>query len=388
MFVPQFFPVVGGAERQAELLTATLVSLGVSAEVLTAQLELGWPTFEIRPGNVVVRRIPYFDLNRRCPRARSLGLGQLAMCLNAVRTASSIRRLASRFEVLHAHNAQSPLTAWVVRYAHRLGLRTVVKVVNSGDWFDLKVLRRHRLWGGRSVRWLKESTDCWVAISLAVADDLRSWGVSGERIVHLPNGVAVRAAQPELPDIAGRVLYLGRISTTAPRDVSGLLHAFELAAKDNPHLELALVGGGNRLDSIRVAALASPARERIHVLGEEPPSSWLRWAHCLVQPSFSEGMSNALLEAMASGLACVAYDIPPNREALSGGEAGLLVPVRDHSALAGALHRMASVRGLARDFGRRARERAERVYDIEKIARRAIEIYGSIAETRGPLSLT
>ena len=58
-------------------------------------------------------------------------------------------------------------------------------------------------------------------------------------------------------------------------------------------------------------------------------------------PSRREGLSNALLEAMAARLPCIAYDIPPNREVLADGGTGLLVPVEDRGALATAMIRMA-----------------------------------------------
>jgi glycosyltransferase involved in cell wall biosynthesis len=106
----------------------------------------------------------------------------------------------------------------------------------------------------------------------------------------------------------------------------------------------------------------------------------------MVQPSFFEGMSNALLEGMAAGLACVAYDIPPNRETLGDGAAGILVPVGDHPGLAAVLSDLASIDGLAETWGRRAHERAETTYDIQKIALRTIAVYEQLLNHRTPSS--
>jgi glycosyltransferase involved in cell wall biosynthesis len=297
------------------------------------------------------------------------------MVLAAVKTSRAIRRLASRFDVLHAHNAQVRETAWAVRSARASGLPTLVKVVNTGEWFDLAMLARLSGRGRPWLRWLVEATDRWVAISLAVVANLREFGIPADRIVHLSNGVRLPDAVATIPPVARHFLHLGRLASTAPRDIDGLIRTFELIAQRHPEAELSLVGGGNRLAQVQAAAARSPVGSRLTVHEHQSPSPWLEWAHCMVHPSFFEGMSNALLEGMAAGLACVAYDIPPNREALGDGAAGILVPVGDHRELAAALSDLASVDGLARTWGGRARKRAEDTYDIEKIATRTIALY-------------
>jgi glycosyltransferase involved in cell wall biosynthesis len=113
-------------------------------------------------------------------------------------------------------------------------------------------------------------------------------------------------------------------------------------------------------------------------VGQQSSSDWLAWAHCLVQPSFFEGMSNALLEAMAAGLACVAYDIPPNREALADGTAGELVPVGRIDELGEAMSRLATTSGTAARIGAAAHARAAAWYDVNTIAARVCSAYGSV----------
>jgi glycosyltransferase involved in cell wall biosynthesis len=253
-------------------------------------------------------------------------------------------------------------------------LKTVVKVVNTGEWFDLSLLARLSRRGRPWLRWLTQGTDHWVAISLDVAEHLRKFGIAVDRITHLPNGVEVPATAAAIPAVATRFLYLGRLADTAPRDIDGLLSAFAAVAQKNSNVRLAIVGGGNRLAAVRAAVSAS-GRANVVVPGTREPMAWLNWAHCMVQPSFFEGMSNALLEGMAAGLACVAYDIPPNREAFDDGAAGMLVPAGDRDRLGAALVSLACDEGLARSWGRRARSRAASSYDITPIATRTIKLY-------------
>ena len=86
----------------------------------------------------------------------------------------------------------------------------------------------------------------------------------------------------------------------------------------------------------------------------------------------AEGLSNALLEAMASGLPCVATDLAANREAL--GDAGLLV-ARDAKAIAQGLLELLHDPERARTLGRAARERVEDELELEAMVGRYAKLY-------------
>jgi glycosyltransferase involved in cell wall biosynthesis len=146
-----------------------------------------------------------------------------------------------------------------------------------------------------------------------------------------------------------------------------------------PDVELAIVGAGDLFEETRQLAESCAARDRIHLPGFDQPEKWLSWADCFVLPSRREGMSNALLEAMAAGLPCIANDIPPNREVLDNGNAGVLVPVEDCDALVAAMRDMAENEAKARRIAQAAKERAARCYSIEAVAHRYVALYQSLA---------
>jgi glycosyltransferase involved in cell wall biosynthesis len=372
MFSETFHPRVGGAERQAAKLARELIRQGCRVEMLTPQHEPEWPLREEVEG-VPVNRFRCLNLTKGLPRLRGLGVPNTLFM--DVQTRRAVTRLIGGFDILHAHIA-APLVASAMAAAQAAGRPVICKVASGGDTSDLRMLSRTSLLGPSLAQRLVSRMDRWVAISGEIRSDLEAAGVDSERIVSIPNGVEL----PLTPAPAGRevrrFLYLGRLSRQCPRDFATLMTAFEQLLGDVPECELRLVGGGEREGELRDLLQTLPrAQARTGIVGFSEPGSWLSWADVLVQPSTTEGMSNTLLEAMGFGVACIANDIPPNREVLDDGAAGLLVPVGDRGALASAMARLAASPEERTRLGRLGRERVEQVYALERVAASYLRLY-------------
>ena len=94
-----------------------------------------------------------------------------------------------------------------------------------------------------------------------------------------------------------------------------------------------------------------------------------------VRPSLTEGMSLAILEAMACGLPVVASDIEGNAEIIDNGKTGCLVPPTDSKALAETIEFLLSNPKIASEIGKNARKKTEKFYDWERIAYQTLEVY-------------
>lgn len=106
-------------------------------------------------------------------------------------------------------------------------------------------------------------------------------------------------------------------------------------------------------------------------------------AHCVVLPSYHEGMSNVLLEAAASGRPLITSNIPGCREAVEEGVTGFLCQPRDAEALYQAMRRFLMLPEEQRaDMGRRGRERMRRRFGKEKIVESTISQLGVAAYER------
>ncbi|HJM51190.1 MAG TPA: glycosyltransferase family 4 protein [Alphaproteobacteria bacterium] len=108
-------------------------------------------------------------------------------------------------------------------------------------------------------------------------------------------------------------------------------------------------------------------------------------ARVICLPSeYGEGIPKALLEAAASGRPIVTYDAPGCREAVRDGLSGILVPLGDRKALAGALRRLIEDPPLCQRLGAEARALAETEFSVERVVALTIEIYRELAPVDTP----
>src|SRR5881409_285930 len=225
------------------------------------------------------------------------------------------------------------------------------------------------------------TADRTIAVSEAVARALRRRLHPGARLRVVPNGIALErvdappppadlaAARAALGDVAGRPV----IAVVARRkDQDVLLRA--LPAVEQP-LVLALVGL-EADERLRALTAAVPARHQVvFVPPTERPLAFYHLATAAALPSRIEGLSQALLEAMALGLPVVASDYGGNPDLVRSEETGLLVPPRDPAAWAGALARLLADAGLARRLAHAGRELVRREFTLARTAVRTEAIY-------------
>lgn len=378
IFCSQYKPLVGGAERQAEKLSHALLRRGHHVEIVTPLLVPETPLLENEKG-LIVRRFPLFHLCKRFPLLR--GLGPINLGLMWTQTDRYLRDILPGFDIVHAHSA-SPLLVAVARVAHNYRKKILCKASIADARSDIGEVERIGISGRFVARKLRDQVDFWIATTKAVGVSLVAAGVKSKRIGYIPNGVFIPKTNSHIGSlVARRFLYLGRLSTNIRRDTPTLIRAFDRLSDEVSGLELAIVGNGDLFEDTLNLVNAIKHNDKVKLPGLQEPQSWLDWADCFVLPSRREGLSNALLEAMAEGLPCIANDIPPNREVLDNGQAGILVPVGDEDALYRAMKILATIPGESDRLGRLARTRAEEEYAIDSVAARCIELYGQVIAT-------
>ena len=149
-------------------------------------------------------------------------------------------------------------------------------------------------------------------------------------------------------------------------------------------VHLLLVG---RMDapSLHARVAASPVRERIHVPGHRDDAPALVAAcDVFALPSVKrEGLARSLIEAMAYGVAPVVTDCGGSSEVVVDGRCGIVVPVRDASALARAIARLYENPELRRQFGAAARARIANDFRIERTIEQTLALYHELVGGSG-----
>jgi glycosyltransferase involved in cell wall biosynthesis len=215
-----------------------------------------------------------------------------------------------------------------------------------------------------------------VVFSDLQADVLMRLGVPANRLAVIPNGVdpeqwapSATAASSDLLELRQRFagqrvfLYMGRIATE--KNVEALLRAWRLVQPEG--CTLVIVGDG----PVRQSLMQSYGLEsNVHWWGHEPDQAkrvaLLQLAEVFLLPSLVEGLSLALLEAMASGTACVATDAGADGEVLEGG-AGIVISTQGVTTqLRTLLPVLRDQPVLTAELGRRARQRALERYTLAR----------------------
>ncbi len=362
--IGNFFPRESGAERQALAQGRELARRGHSARVVT-QFIPGLPVDDEVDGVKIHRWV-----HASC-RGPLFGLGFVAGVIRA------LRRLRPEYDLIHTHQALWEAIATGVGRDFFRGAPVLVQPASSGYFGEAEEMSRTK--GFRVLRKLTLRNRMFAAISADIEDQWREMGVPADHIVRMASGVdathfrpgpcAVEESLPPPP----RVMFTGRLHPQKNLDL--LIDAWPEVAVRTP-ANLVLVGGGTQREALTNRARDRGVADRVHFTGAVPdPAEHLRGAEVFALPSVAEGMSNSLLEAMATGLCTLASDIGGNRDLITDGLTGRLMPPGDLRAWTDALVEAVNDREMSLRLGRRARSRVEDEFALPVVVDRYVALY-------------
>jgi glycosyltransferase involved in cell wall biosynthesis len=372
---------VGGAERQALKLAERLIGKGVAVTIVTGLWDWGQPRREKINGVPVHRNFTGWGMfNIR-------GLRKFGQYLYLLTLFLYLLRHRNDYDLIHSHSARFG-ASMVVQASKLVHKKALVRAMSSGAWGDITTLREER--SIRGTRWMLRKlgeTDCAVALNEQVIRELVEIGVKPEKIVRIPNGVEIDRVKPRTDYLLGQpvtVIFVGRFHPK--KGVDTLLLAWQKVQKDMPQLawRLRLVGKGGLEQEMEAMARRLSIDQTVEFCGQvDDPFPLLRQSDIFVLPSSAEGMSNALLEAMAHGLPCIVTDIAGNNEVIQHEQNGLLVRPNDERDLAHAIARLAADQALRERLGLGALRAVENGYSIDSVADRYIALYAGSSHSEG-----
>jgi len=293
-----------------------------------------------------------------------------------------------RPDIVHTRNL-SGLDALVPAAFARVKIR-----VHGEHGWDVGDLFGERL----RTTWLRRLHAPFVTQYIAVSADIarylnRRIGVSPRRIVHICNGVdtlrfAPAAERPSdllPPEMrAERLFVVGAVGRAQPvKDQETLLRAFAALVRDRPDLRerarLVVVGDGPLLGALRDLAVALGIADSCWLPGGRTDVAALyNLFDVCVLPSLNEGISNTILEAMASGRPIVATAVGGNLELVRDGQTGALFAPGDVTCLTRILAKYADEDELLRVQGRAARRDAVEQFGLGGMIERYRTTYQSL----------
>lgn len=374
MVVPKFpHPVHGGLERQAYELSHKLAHQdGVKVHVLSTRFDPTHKSYESVDG-VAVIRVRWSD--SRWFRFSILPV-QLAQVIWSMRKA---------IDVVHVHQ-HSPFGLFVIAFCWMLRLPVLVKLPNVGD-HGLPGMKRS-LVGRLSTRVLLRAT-AFVSMSDVILKELLTEGIPRSKILTIPNGIVPAQSgaperQSQVTKAAGpcRVVFVGRICPQKRVDV--LLQAWHSLADQVRGIATLEIWGDGPLRP----ELEKWCRDRdLHGLVEwrgyvTDVRSHLANVDIFVLPSSSEGNSNAILEAMDSGLPVVATPVGGTVMQLGPPGASYIVEVGNADILAKKMLSLIKNPLLRCSYGSALRQRIHDYFDMKNIANGYLSAYKKLAYSK------
>jgi glycosyltransferase involved in cell wall biosynthesis len=392
MVISQFYPLMGGAERQAQLLARTLVRKGMEVSVVTGWWKSGTPRKERVDGVNIIRNFccwGMFGIKRIWFLRYLAHVGGL---IYVISLGVYLLLHGKEFDLIHVHQALYPAFVSVLVGKGVLGKTVIVKTASSGLTSDIKQLR-HIPFGGLQLSYLLKKMECLVAVSKISGKEFLEIGYPESRMVYIPNGVAVSEKGKRSYGPVECVVTTARLSKEKGIDV--LLRAWTRVTHEEKTLKLIIVGDGPLASELRGLCESLGLAGSVEFMGlTYNVEKYLERADLFVLPSRTEGLSNALLEAMANGIPCVATKVGGNDELLEGedkeilqggyvvGKNGLLVNPEDPEGLSKAVLYLVWAGKEKEEIARRGRRYIQENYSIDRVADKYIALYQRLLDGR------
>ena len=376
----RFWPLVGGAEVVMGSLAIALRQFGVQSTILTAQWSKTWPA------QCLVCDVPVV----RLPQPQRRGWGTLRY-MNAV--SRWLRTHKHEIDVVYVSMLKHDAYAAVGSLA-QTDIPVVLRAEGGGKTGDCHWQQTAKF--GKRIRTRCQQADAFIAISPPIEQELMEAGYRHNAIHRIGNGTPIakekkteerRMARQVLADVNPQLrvppnalvaVFTGRFHRG--KGLDELLRAWPRILRHWPSARLWLVGGGDEATTLHNHIRQLGLDNQVVLTGIfDSLDEILTAADLFVLPSFEEGMSVALLEAMASGLPTIVSDIPGNRHVVTPRITSILVQPGDHAELAQSIIEVWSQPEFAARMGAAARDCVRKYFSLESAARQHWKLFQQLA---------
>ncbi len=373
MLIANFYPCVGGTEKQCLEISMSLVSRGIKVTILTRKFENALK--EENLSGILVRRLATF------------GAGFINAISFMILSFLYLWKHSKEYDVIHVHLASSP--ALVAMAAGKLfGKRVLIKL-GGGRGVDEITLSQKTLQGRIKLKLFSIFKPKLLVMNKDVLDWLKTTEFSCLGLEQFKNGVdtgkysqlmyseKINAKRKLGFENVLTFLFVGRLSPE--KRIREFIEIWEELTHEegiSKKVHLVIVGKGPQEQDIKNAIGVLNLAGTVTMTGEK--MDLLPYYHAcdiFILPSVSEGLSNSMLEAMSCGLAVIASKVGGAREAIVEEKNGFLFDPLNRTEIKNCIKRFLTDPGLAIRMGEKSREIAVHNYSMSKVTEELMKTY-------------
>ncbi|MFH1784733.1 MAG: glycosyltransferase family 4 protein [bacterium] len=375
MICSQFYPVVGGTERQAENLAIELKKKGYSVFILTQRIK-GIENKEVKDGITIYRKIvaPHLGL-----------LFGISYIISVFLFLWGKRK---QYDIIHCH----------IFYLHTISAviigklfqkKVIVKLACTSDFGEIQTMQKEKK--ADFLLKIYRKADIFVSVSQEGIKELKNIGIPESKIIYIPNSIDTSKLFPvsdiEKIELKEKlfldkekkiVSFVGRLNLQ--KGVEYLLYAWQKVIKEYPQSLLLIIGDGPERKNLEQLSNGLKIKDtNIIFMGiKRNISDYLQASNIFVLPSLSEGLSGALLEAMACGLPCIVTRIGGNIDLIEDRVSGLFVEQANVADLAEKIKYLSGNPRLEPLLGKNARLNVEKKFSLPIFVEEYIQLYKNL----------
>lgn len=295
------------------------------------------------------------------------------------------KSIESQIDVVHIH---MPLAPFIKT---SLPIITIVHTPMLIDYNYVKITSIHSLLSKISARFvsyplelkLLQASDIIMTVSRSIAEELKEYHFDPEEVVVIGNGVDEKFFVPTQNTIDDDkyIMYVGHIDRE--KGLFDLVDCGKYICNQRSDISFILAGRGRDLDKLKKKVRKLGLQDKFIFLGQvekDPLVQLYQNATLFAFPSYHEGLPTVLLEAMSCGLPVIATDVRGNRDLISSGKNGILVPPRSPKEMADAILGLLDDEKMRRKLGKNARKTIEEHYTWDEVSNNILRCYESIKE--------
>lgn len=357
-----YYPVIGGAEREAQKIAEILIRKEINVSVLTQYLK-NYPEYEVINNVKIYRKIKAF---------RPWGLTYFMSVLYFLIKVRKTYDIIICFGLFY----YTPAAVIIKLLFKKRVLNRLECAGEKGDLKRIDCIKYKFL-----IKSLWRHVDRFIAITDDIASELKEAGIEEKKIIRIANSVDINKFIPknESKEVRNttQLLFIGRL--TEQKGIDILLEAINRVIKKGGDVNVKIIGDGELRKQLEILSNQLGIYNYVKFEGiQENVMYWYLNSDILIIPSRYEGLPLVLLEGMACGVPIIASNIPAHREVLKDGITGIIFEKENIKQLSDKIEYLIQNPQVAKEIGKRGREMVISKYSLEKISEKYIELFKSI----------